>query len=64
MMEISTERFAELIVAEHNYRKLCRIIKERANNYDKLDNAELKILKEILCPRDVMEMGSEEFKCL
>lgn len=62
MMEITSERFAELIVEEHNYRKLCRIIKERANNYDRLENAELKILKEILCPAEKKESG--ESKCL
>ena len=62
MMEITSERFAELIVEEHNYRKLCRIIKERANNYDRLENAELKIMKEILCPTEKKESG--ESKCL
>lgn len=63
-MEITTERFTELIVAEHNYRKLCKIIKSRAKNYGLLESKELKILGEILCPGNDEEMGIEEFKCL
>lgn len=61
-MEITIERFTELVVKEHNYNKLCRIIKEKADSYDKLENGELKILKEICCPTE--NEGSDDFPCL
>ena len=50
MVSISEERFAELIVAEHHYNRLCRVIKEKANTYDTLDNQELRIIRDIVCP--------------
>ena len=52
MIEVSYERFAELIVAEHNYRKLCRIISERVDKgYGGLEHSELQLLEAILCIR-------------
>lgn len=62
-MEITTERFTELIVAEHNYHKLCKIIRDKADSYDKLENSELKILKEMCCPHEDRERG-DDFPCL
>lgn len=55
MIEITYERFAELIVAETNYRNLYRIICERADSYDKLGNNELRILRDMLCSKSEVE---------
>ena len=61
-MEITTERFTELAIAEHNYKKLCRIIRAKADNYESLDNQELRILRDMCCfPTEQGE--SEEFQC-
>ena len=54
-ISIPCERFSELIIEEHNYRKLCRIITERAGSYDKLENNELKILRDMLCSKKEAE---------
>lgn len=51
-MEITAERFAELIVAEHCYNKLRRIIQEKVDRFEKLDYAELRILRDLCCHRE------------
>lgn len=61
-MDISVERFAELIVAEHHYKRLCKIICEKADNYFSLDNQELRILRQFLCPqqpKEATKLGEE-----
>lgn len=62
-MEITMERFAELIVAEHNYKKLCKIIKNKADCYDTLDSSELRMLRDMCCNLDGHKEGGE-FQCL
>ena len=50
-MEITIERYEELIIAEHNYKKLCGLIDEYAldGGYG-LGSSELKVLRLMLCP--------------
>ena len=63
-MEITIERFTQLIVEEHNYKKLCRIIKAKADNYETLDNSELRMLRDMCCCVDEQTEGSDDFPCL
>ena len=65
-MEITAERFAELIVAEHKYQRLCNVIQDRATEYLGFDNRELQLIVDLLCPIVKAEEteGSEEFPCL
>jgi hypothetical protein len=65
-MEITAERFAELIVAEHKYQRLCNVIQDRARAVQNLDWRELQLIVDLLCPIVKAEEteGSEEFPCL
>ena len=65
-MEITAERFAELIVAEHKYQRLCTVIQDRAKAIQNLDWRELQLIVDLLCPIVKAEEteGSEEFPCL
>ena len=50
-MEITMERYEELIIAEQNYKKLCNVINEYAadGGYG-LGCSELKLLRCMICP--------------
>ena len=48
-MEITIERYEELIIAEHNYKKLCSVIDEYSDNeYCGIGGSELRILRGML----------------
>lgn len=48
-MEITIERYEELIIAEHNYKKLCEVIDEYAtSDYCGIGSSELRILRGML----------------
>jgi hypothetical protein len=48
-MEITHERFAELIVAEHKYQRLCKVIQQRSSGQG-LGWKELDLIVELFCP--------------
>lgn len=52
-MEITIERYEELIIVEHNYKKLCGLIEEYAagDGYG-IGGPELKILRCMVCHGD------------
>lgn len=53
-MEITPERFAELIVAEHKYQRLCNVIQQRSKVHG-LDWKELELIVELFCPVEKAE---------
>lgn len=56
-MEITPERFAELIVAEHKYNRLREVIAEKANGYYPLENRDLKMIQLLLFPDTIKEVN-------
>lgn len=49
MVEITAERFADLIVAEHHLKRIRKIVDERVSNYDGIKYDELKVLRSLIC---------------
>lgn len=47
---ISQARYAELVVAEQDAKRLFEIIANKANNYHSLENKELRILRDLFIP--------------
>lgn len=54
-MEITLERFSELIVAEHKYNRLREVIAEKANGYYPLENRDLKMIQRLMFPDTIKE---------
>lgn len=57
MIEITAERFAELIVSEHKYNRLREVIAEKANGYYPLENRDLKMIQHLLFPDTIKEVS-------
>ena len=56
-MEITIERYEELVIAEHNYKKLCSIINSIVSKYGAEDSyglggAEMNLLRCMACHRE------------
>ena len=47
MMEITAERYAELVIAEDKYNRLCEVIKERG--WRGLTGEEVRFLRDMFC---------------
>lgn len=49
MVEITAERFAELVIAEYHMKRIRKIMDERVSNYDGIKYDELKVLRALIC---------------
>ena len=54
-MEITPERFAELILAERDCKRLRDIIASKANDWRSLDSQELRIIQRVMFPQTIKE---------
>lgn len=54
---ISRQRYAELVVAEADAKRLKAIIQDAADNYGSLSHAELKILRNLLIGKEAEDEG-------
>lgn len=62
-MEITPEKFAELIVAEHKYQRLCNIIQQRVTEFQGLDWRELQLIVDLFCPIEKEEVLDAIARC-
>lgn len=65
-MDISSERFTELVVQEHKYQRLCTVIQDRVRAWLPLDVRELQLIVDLFCPiqKEDETEGSDDFPCL
>ena len=54
---ISRKRYAELVIAEADSKRLMAIICQAADEYNSLSNADLKILRNLLNPKEAYDEG-------
>lgn len=52
---ISRQRYAELVIAEKDAERLKAIICKSCNNCHALSHAELKVMRDLFCPKEEEE---------
>lgn len=50
MVEITAERFAELVIAEYHMKRIRKIVADETNRYGSIRYEELEMLRDLICP--------------
>lgn len=51
MVEITSERFAELVIAEYHMKRIRKIVADKTNRFGcSIRYEELEILRDLICP--------------
>ena len=52
MVELSNDRYADLIIAEYHLMRIRRIVEKKIKEFGTIRGDELEILRDLICPMD------------